>query len=125
MFIQEYIMHKNILSFSVLIASISLLISSIGDSFAYPHGPNISTGSNPIVSFNCSSSYTVPSNSDYIITDFIGVYGSPYVYFNGGNSIYLNVSGNSTLMTGYRVPSGTVITCSSGSVHISGYLVHP
>ena len=118
-------MHKNILSFSVLITSIALLISSIGTSFAYPQGPNISTGSNPIVSFNCSNSYTVPSNSDYIITDFIGAYSSPYIYFNGANSIYLDFPGNSTLMTGYRVPSGTVITCASGGVHISGYLVHP
>ena len=119
-------MHKIILTLSVLVASIALLISSIGDSFAYPQGPNISTGSNPIVSFNCNSGgYTVPSNSDYIITDFIGVYSSPYIYFNGGNSIYLDFPGNSTLMTGYRVPSGTVITCASGSVHISGYLVHP
>ena len=118
-------MHKVILSLSVLIVSIALLILSIGQSFAYPQGPNVSTGTNPIVSFNCSSSYTVPSNSDYIITDFIGVYGSPYIYFNGGNSIYLDFPGNSTLMTGYRVSSGTVITCSSGSVHISGYLVHP
>ena len=119
-------MHKNILSFSVLIASIAFFISSIADSFAYPQGPNISTGSNPIVSFNCNSAgYTVPTNSDYIITDFIGAYSSPYIYFNGGNSIYLDFPGNSTLMTGYRVSSGTVITCTSGSVHISGYLVHP
>jgi len=119
-------MHKMILSLSVLVASTALLILSIGNSFAYPQGPNISTGSNPIVSFSCDSGgYTVPSNSDYIITDFIGVYGSPYVYFNGGNSIYLDFSGNSTLMTGYRVSAGTVITCTSGSIHISGYLVHP
>ena len=119
-------MQKTILSLSGFTFSITLLILSIGRSFAYPQGPNISSGSNPIVSFNCNSSgYTVPTNSDYIITDFIGVYSSPYIYFNGGNSIYLDFPGNSTLMTGYRVSSGTVITCNSGSVHISGYLVHP
>lgn len=119
-------MHKIILSLSVFMASIALLVFSIGNSFAYPQGPNVSTGTNPIVSFNCNNTgYTVPSNSDYIITDFIGTYSSPYIYFNGGNSIYLDFPGNSTLMTGYRVAAGTTITCNSGSVHISGYLVHP
>ena len=119
-------MHKNILSFSVLIASIALLISSTGNSFAYPQGPNVSTGTNPIVTFNCNSSgYTVPTTSDYIITDFIGVSSSPYMNFDGGNTLYLNFSGNSTLMTGYRVSAGTVISCGSGNIHVSGYLVHP
>ena len=119
-------MNNTLFGIASIIFGIAALVWSIGDSFAYPQGPNVSLGSNPIVSFNCNSGgYTIPSNSDYIITDFIGVYGSPYVYFNGGNSIYLDFPGNSTLMTGYRVPSGTVITCSSGSVHISGYLVHP
>jgi hypothetical protein len=119
-------MHKNILSVAVLIASIALLIFSIGTSFAYPQGPNVSTGTNPIVSFNCNSTgYTIPSTSDYIITDFIGVSGNPYLYFDGTNSMYLNFAGNSTLMTGYRVSAGTVITYTSGSIHISGYLVHP
>ena len=48
----------------------------------------MSTGTNPIVTFNyIVLGYTVPSNSDYIITDFIGDYSSPYIYFNGGNSI--------------------------------------
>jgi len=119
-------MHKTILSIAALIASVALLISSIGNSFAYPHGPNVSTGTNPIVSFNCDSAgYTVPSNSDYIITDFIGVSGNPYLHFDGTNSMYLNFAGNSTLMTGYRVSAGTEITCTSGGIHISGYRVHP
>ncbi len=119
-------MHKMILSVAALIASIALFVSSIGNSFAYPQGPNVSTGTNPIVSFNCNSTgYTVPSTTDYIITDYIGVSSSPYMQFDGGNTLYLNFSGNSTLMTGYRVAAGTTITCNSGSVHISGYLVHP
>lgn len=119
-------MHKTIFSIATLIASVALLVSSISNSFAYPQGPNVSLGSNPIVSFNCNSTgYTVPATSDYIITDFIGVYSSPYMYFDGGTSIYLATSGNSSLMTGYRVSAGTQITCSGGSLHVSGYLVHP
>ncbi len=119
-------MHKTIFSIATLIASVALLVSSISNSFAYPQGPNISLGSNPIVSFNCNSTgYTVPATSDYIITDFIAVSSSPYMQMDGGNTMYFNFSGNSTLMTGYRVPAGTQITCGSGGIHISGYLVHP
>jgi len=119
-------MHKLIFSISSLIFALGFLISSIGDSFAYPQGPNISMGSNPIVSFDCNGNgYTVPSTSDYIMTDFLAVSSSPYMQFDGGSTMYFNFAGNSTLMTGYRVPSGTTITCGSGGIHVSGYLVHP
>ena len=119
-------MHKNIFAVSGLIFSVGFLIWSIGESFAFPQGPNISYGTNPIVSFNCNSTgYTVPSTNDYIITDFIAVSSAPYVYLDGVNTMYLSTSGNFGLTTGWRVSSGTAITCSSGSVYMSGYLVHP
>ena len=117
-------MYKTILAFSALISSVALLIFAMGNSFAYPQGPNISLGSNPIVSFSCNSTaYVVPANNDYVITDFIGVYSGPYIYLDGVNTMYLSQSGNFGLTTGWKVPSGTAITCNGGNVYLSGYLV--
>lgn len=119
-------MHKTLFAISSIILSIGFLIWSIGQATAFPQGPNISLGNNPIVSFNCDSSgYTVPPNNDYVITDFIGVYSGPYVYLDGVNTIYLSTSGNFGLTSGWKVPAGTTITCASGNVYLSGYLVHP
>ena len=119
-------MERRLFGIAAIIASIGFLISSIGDGFAYPQGPNISLGSNPIVSFYCASgtvAYTVPSGQSFIITDFLGVSSYPYMSLSSGE--YLNFSdGTYTLMTGYKVTAGTTITCGSGSMAISGYLSH-
>ena len=119
-------MHKTLFSISSIIFSIGFLIWSVGQAIAFPQGPNISLGANPVVSFNCDNSgYTVPATNDYIITDFIGVYSGPHIYLNGVSVMYLSTSGNFGLTTGWRVPAGTTITCAGGNVYLSGYLVHP
>ena len=116
-------MHKIIFAISSLIFSSGFLVWSIGESIAFPQGPNVSHGTNPIVSFNCNGTgYTVPSSNDYIITDFIGVSSSPNIYLDGTYMMYLSTSGNFGLTTGWLIPSGTTITCSGGTVFMSGYL---
>lgn len=118
-------MHKIIFSIAALIASVALLISSITDSFAYPQGPNVSLGSNPIVSFYCDNGgYTIPTGQDFIITDFIGASSYPSVYVNGSSAMYIGFAGNSSLTTGWKIPSGSIVSCVSGTVYLSGYLTH-
>ncbi len=116
-------MHKTIFAISSLIFSVGFFIWSISHSYAFPQGPNVSLGYNPIVSVVCTSGYTVPSSSDFVITDFIGVQSSPYLLLDGNYTMQL-VNGNSTLNTGWLVPSGSVISCTGGTAYFSGYLVH-
>ena len=121
----ESLMHKTVLSLAVLVASFALLIFSIGDSFAYPQGPNVSLGSNPIISFQCGSSgYTVPNGQDFIITDFIGASSYPSIYVDGVSAMYIGFNGNSSLNTGWKIAAGSTVSCVSGTVYLSGYLTH-
>lgn len=120
-------MERRLFGIAAIIASIAYLFSSIGQTFAYPQGPNVSTGSNPIVSFYCASGnpgYTVPNGQSLVMTDFIGVWSAPSLDLSTGEQLNFS-DGTYTLMTGYKVASGTSITCSSGSMGISGYLAHP
>ena len=116
-------MHKTLFGIASIIFAIACLISSIGDSFAYPQGPNVSLGSNPIVSIDCNGGYTVPSNADLIVTDFIGVSSYPSLRLDGVHSIYLT-DGTHNLTTGWRIPAGAAISCASGSAYLTGYLTH-
>ena len=120
-------MERRLFGIAAIIASIAYLISSIGNSFAYPQGPNVSLGSNPIVSFYCASgnvAYTVPSGQSLVITDFIGVSNYPYFTLSTGESLNM-VDGTYSSRTGYKLTGGTSITCGSGSMVVSGYLTHP
>ena len=57
-------MEKNLFSISAFVTSLALLIWSIGETFAYPQGPNTSIGTNPIESFH--GSYSGSSNIDIL-----------------------------------------------------------
>ena len=69
-------MERHYFGLSTLLASVALLIWSIGETFAFPQGPNVSMGSNPIVTISCNShsdfasSYQVPTSYYFVITDF-------------------------------------------------------
>ena len=116
-------MNNTLFGIASIIFGLAALVWSIGDSFAYPQGPNVSLGSNPIVSIDCNSGYTVPSNADLIITDFIGVNSYPSLRLDGVNTISLT-DGTHNLTTGWRVPAGASISCYSGSAYLTGYLTH-
>ncbi len=117
-------MYKHWFGLSALLASMALLVWSIGETFAYPQGPNVSLGSNPIVSIDCNGGYTVPSNTDLIITDFIGVSSYPSLQVNGVHSLSLT-DGTHNLTTGWKIPGGSAISCYSGGAYLTGYLTHP
>jgi len=143
-------MGKHLFGISTLIMSIALLIWSIGETFAFPQGPNVSLGSNPIVTLDCgrsntsstdilgypsySNPYVVPVGFDYIITD-LGAFhsGTTEIYVDNGNgwqslySHYFSAQGTTqgfSLQTGVKVPSGASVRCDGLSGFVSGYLAH-
>lgn len=70
-------MERNLFGISAVIASLALLIWSIGETFAYPQGPNLSMGSNPVFSYGGDvgstsvNLMTVPANQTAIVTDVV------------------------------------------------------
>ena len=144
-------MERHYFGLSTLLASVALLIWSIGETFAFPQGPNVSMGSNPIVTLDCGSSnttstdvggypsysnpYEVPAGFDYIITDFGLTSNNSYIEVDNGNgyqriySHYFPPTGQKTqvssLQTGMKVPSTAFVRCqSNGHGFASGYLAH-
>jgi hypothetical protein len=98
--------------------------------------PSIEGGSNPIISSNCSASYTVPSDKVLIITDFVAYgtssshYGSAYIQNNGTDFISVgglrsdNPVSVGSFHTGFRAEPGSIISCSTYYTILSwsGYL---
>ena len=138
--------NNNLFGIAAIILSIAVLIHSISDSIAFPQGPNVSLGSNPIVTIRCPSSanlpnipdsYTVPAGYDYIVTDWtMPNTTSGYSYMYLGNDVLMSYywssgtgfSQHASFATGLKIPSGETIRCVTpsntyGGV-ISGYLAH-
>ena len=113
---------------ALLVAALALLVFSMGNASALQTAA-VNLGMNPVVSFYCYSNntYTVPAGSDLVITDIV----SPdYLAIRADNTTiwvhYANYSYTSkhySLTTGFVASSGTVVSCSSGSGYLSGYLV--
>ena len=64
---------KFVLAISLLVASVALLMFSMGNARAL-QTTAVDLGVNPVVSFYChasSNTYTVPTGSDLIITDIV------------------------------------------------------
>ena len=127
-------MERHYFGLSTLLTAVALLIWSIGESFAYPQGPNVSLGSNPVVSMMCtgtSFAYTVPPGSRLIITDISLSLGSGhqvYLTANGTNIWRINGSNttpiqNINLNSGIPFESNDVVSCST-TMNLSGYLSH-
>jgi len=143
-------MTKSLFGISSLIMSGAFLVWSIGETFAYPQGANISLGSNPNVSFFSSACNggevvtTVPAGQVLIITDIIsgvsdaddniqlstgsGILGSFKVdyhvtgYSSGATHRTMN-NAHYKLTSGVVVPASETlsVTCSSNLVTLTGY----
>ena len=101
--------------------------------------PSIELGSNPVVSSNCTSDYTVPTGQVLIITDLVaygtssGYYGSAIIKKDGSDLIKtggLLVSKPATVAnfrTGFKAEENTIVACdmSYASLSWSGYLARP
>ena len=137
-------MTKHLFGIAAVISSVAFLVFSIGETFAYPQGPNVSLGSNPIVTLSCfghnhyQNVYQVPTGMTLVITDFhIGSdtngyirVGSTSTLSNADNILrhYLqNASPNHiSFSSGITVAEGLYVQCTGGNdgSFAAGYLTH-
>ena len=133
--------YKILFGYAAILLSIGFVIRSITFAYAYPTGPSVSMGSNPVVSFTGNGTsliHTVPSDKIFVITDInLSYFGSNYT------QAYLKDE-NGTKKGSFRVGSSTRnrdISLASGilfepesEVHlqgadlhytVSGYYAHP
>ena len=123
-------MSRNPFGISAVIASIALLIWSIGETFAYPQGPNVSLGSNPIAANYCTANtnWTNQTNQTFVITDLASLNNTAYLYVGGTantdlRSVFVEHSPIS-YVTGIPVSPGDFIHCGGNSIVFSGYYTH-
>ena len=125
---------RKLFGISAVLMSASVFVHSLNTANAFPQGPNISLGSNPIYSIsascnNASTMYTNNTTQTFIITDV--VLSVP----NGGYSLTLEINGqtiwsmegNAHLKSGIPIASGATLKCSGHggyNLNLSGYHTH-
>jgi hypothetical protein len=123
--------HKTILSLGFLLLCASVLVDSLRNANAYPQGPNVSMGSNPIdsayaVCNGWTTLFTNSSSHPFIITDVIHSYPSSNGQLRiGSQTIYSSREGRS-LKSGLVIAPGETVECthSGWTMTISGYYTH-
>ena len=134
---------NHIASTGILLFGLGYCIQSIASAFAFPSGPSVSMGSNPIESFYGSTSngtLNLNANYDFILTSGYSDSSACLLNINGTNvgrtGTYYNIfyynSGynpNSEFTQGQgqlSIPAGATVTFSGCSNHLfSGYYVQP
>ena len=129
--------YRNLFGIGFIILSLGYFVRSFQPANAFPQGPNISLGSNPIAAFNQSCGNSTPTilsttNNIFIITDILinDGYSTDGVQFklNGSNWIALGEDIEATLQSGLPIPVNSTLSCYSyygRDVVISGYYTHP
>lgn len=120
-------MGKHLFGISTLIMSIALLIWSIGETFAFPQGPNVSLGSNPVVWGVCGQNTPWTNNNalPVVVTDLLPQNTQSNIYYNSlsSNAFLARVTEATSLTTGFTINPGEIIYC-YGQVSLFGYLAH-
>lgn len=125
--------YRNMLAFAVLVFSAGYTWSSIQTAGAFPAGPNVSLGSNPIDQAykycNGSINATVLSNTTsqtFIVTDIVVTGGTAEILIDG--NVIMLANSHIALNTGLRVDGGTTISCTDVGnyprVTVVGYYTH-
>jgi len=122
-----------ILSTAVLIASVGYGYQSLQQASAYPQGPNVGMGSNPIEAFSFLCNGSTPQafttgNELFIITDVIVADGSSagtaMLILDGNDWLPFPEMSVQSFNSGYPVPPNSTVTCYSyysKRMAISGY----
>jgi len=122
---------------AAIIFSTGYFLRSFQPAQAYPQGPNVSFGSNPIVAFSstCTSSnttITTTGNEILIITDIIVGDGSysegATLRLNGNDWMSFPKLTTQSFNSGFPVPTNSTLSCYAyygKSIVISGYYTHP
>ena len=122
-----------LLSSAVLIVSIGYAVQSLQQANAYPQGPNVGMGNNPIEAFSFMCMNSTPQafttgNELFIITDVVVADGGSTEHamlkLNGIDWIPFPESSVQSLNSGYPIPPNSTLSCYayySKRVAISGY----
>ena len=122
--------YRNLFGAAAIILSCAVLIQSLNSANAFPQGPNVSMGGNPIeqtiLNCNGNESWTNNTSSPYIITDLV-VYAPSYtinLYID--NNLIVKHYGITeiSMNSGIKVSPGQVLTCDGQTGRyftISGY----
>lgn len=120
------------LSVGFLLLCASIFMNSLTNANAYPQGPNVSLGQNPIDNYSspCNSwdtLFTNNTNQIFTITDVVLTY-------TGNSAATLRVNGqyiyqsqdNYGFISGLKIQPGETVECSfnGNRVTISGYYTH-
>ena len=127
--------YRNILATGFLLLCGAVFVHSLKSANAFPQGPNVSMGSNPVdfASENCSGGnitlFTNTSSQPFIMTDIQlqRPEASQYIRLNGAKIFATNYGYTSIYNydTGIKVEPGDVLTCGGYHMTITGYYAHP
>ena len=127
-------MHKDTPIYLLLFGMMCLFFWQEKHVVAFPQGPAINSGTNPIWSYSgdCTGlSYTVPSGQDFIVTDILKTGGNQgYASdIKSDGQIFARLYQYDLLSfrTGFKVNSGSTLSCtqqsSSHTITLTGYLM--
>jgi hypothetical protein len=129
--------YRSLFGIGFVIFSMGYFVRSFQPANAFPQGPNISLGSNPIASFNVACNNSSPSimsttNNIFIITDVIVSdgysTGGITLKLNGADWMNFNENVEVALQSGLSVPVNSSLDCYTyygRDLVISGYYTHP
>ena len=132
--------YRTILATGFLLLCGAVFVHSLKSANAFPQGPNVSTGTNPIENFyGNSNSANITVTNDFIITTLMST-SSSCVLLLDGNSVYQASGGynlfhyrwdqaaNSPFTTGnarLKIEAGSTLSFSScGQYYLEGYYTH-
>ena len=122
-----------IISTAVLVASVGYAFQSLQQASAYPQGPNVGMGSNPIEAFSFTCSGSSPQafttgNELFIITDVIvgdgAGTGNATLILNGNDWLPFSEMSIESFNSGYPVPPNSTLNCIAyytKQMAVSGY----
>lgn len=134
--------YRNILATGFVILCGAVFVNAINSAKAFPQGPNVSTGSNPIENFygNANTAGTINFQNDFIVTTLLSnstncdpqLNGLSFYTGSGTNNLFyynFNNPTNSVFSTGnaqLKIEAGTTFTLvGCADYYISGYYAHP
>ena len=116
--------YRNILATGFLLLCGAVFIHSLKSANAFPQGPTVSMGSNPLEHHHqtCNSNrtahvYTNTSTLDFIITDIIA-HNTVHIHVDNV-AIAIHPQGTSNLKSGIRILPGETVTCGDGGSYLT------
>ena len=119
--------YRTILATGFLLLCGSVFVHSLKSANAFPQGPNVSLGSNPIDSgfgYN-SAAFVNNSSSEFIVTD-LNCSGNTLILIDGINAYWCNSGIPHNMITGLKIGPSSTIQANSNNIYlsVSGYYSH-